>query len=295
MSKRIVVRVHGGLGNQLHCYAFGRSISYKNNAVLEFDIKSGYWNDPYGRVYLLNNFPNLNIKDYKLELTRIGRALFRVKIKLMRLISKFLPLYLKPIIEEMKPRRFQHELLQIDFNQSPYFIGYWATPFYYTEIQNELRQELIPPKPTNLEAITILEKIKSCNSCSIHYRTYEEEAGNEKISLYSYYKKSIDLMISICPTTTFFIFSDNIDIAKQQLSNLDFNAKYIDIKGAKGNTQSFIDFYLMYSCERSIIGNSTFSWWAAWLSDSKYVIAPSGLSPWGEDWIPDKWNKIHFL
>jgi hypothetical protein len=31
----------------------------------------------------------------------------------------------------------------------------------------------------------------------------------------------------------------------------------------------------MSLCDYHIIGNSTFSWWGAWLSNSKQIIAPS--------------------
>ena len=37
---------------------------------------------------------------------------------------------------------------------------------------------------------------------------------------------------------------------------------------------AYTDMALMSMCDYHIIGNSTFSWWGAWLSDSKQVIAP---------------------
>jgi hypothetical protein len=50
----------------------------------------------------------------------------------------------------------------------------------------------------------------------------------------------------------------------------------------------------MNQCNYAIIADSTFSWWAAWLDedDDKTVIAPKGLSPWGDDWTPDTWVTI---
>ena len=43
---------------------------------------------------------------------------------------------------------------------------------------------------------------------------------------------------------------------------------------AEGNS-GYVDMCLMTLCSGHIIANSSFSWWGAWLSDSKQVIAPS--------------------
>ena len=37
---------------------------------------------------------------------------------------------------------------------------------------------------------------------------------------------------------------------------------------------SAIDLYIMSLCKKHIIANSTFSWWGAWLSNSRAVIYP---------------------
>ncbi len=62
---------------------------------------------------------------------------------------------------------------------------------------------------------------------------------------------------------------------------------YVNLSVAQGNQQSLADFYLMYVCDHAIISNSTFSWWAAWLSDreERTIVAPGDVSPWGNDWL----------
>ena len=294
MSK-IVVRIVGGLGNQMHGYAFGRAIAHQSKSNLQIDSSSAFWNDPFGRIYLLNNFPHLNVNLYKVPNTSLGKYIFKIFFSLIRLISGILPLMMKILIEEKSPFVYKKEIHYFNYTGFRYFIGYWATPYYYKDIEAELRYELAPPMPENKYALKMLEKIKSLNSCSIHYRSYEEELNNVRSSMFDYYKKAVGLVLEKNPEISFFVFSDNIDKAKIELSALNVNFIFIDIPEAKGNTQSLIDFYLMYSCENAIIGDSTFSWWAAWLSDcsEKCVIAPRGLSPWGDDWLPENWIKVN--
>jgi hypothetical protein len=291
------IRIIGGLGNQINCYAFGRAIAIKNNARLKLDIKSGYWNDPFGREYLLNMFPGLKGEILKIPESIIGRFSFQVLIKIGQHISLLFPLKWRIVVQEKAPFCYKREVHKAEFYFSTYFIGYWASYLYYSGIEDQLRNELKPQKPDHPTALDLLRTIEAGRSCSIHFRTYEEERGITHSSLYEYYKKAVETIIAKHPEITFYVFSDNPKTARERLSYLKIKTVYIDIPEARGNIQSLIDFYLMYACSDAIIGDSTFSWWAAWLSDSadKNIIAPVGLSPWGKDWVPENWTSINCI
>ncbi len=96
------------------------------------------------------------------------------------------------------------------------------------------------------------------------------------------------------PDIVFFVFSDDPAGARKEVTLPYERIVCVDLLAAQGNLQSLADFYLMYACDHAIIGNSTFSWWAAWLGDreEKTVIAPGGVSPWGDDWIPPQWVTL---
>lgn len=295
-SKKITIRLLGGLGNQLHCYAFGCAIAAKTNRRLEVDADSGFWGDPYRREYLLDAFPNFDGIRKKVPASWLGRKVFQIFVKVFGRFGQGLPNSWKPVIYEKRPIRYQQELHSNRFFRSVYFVGNWASYRYYDGIADKLRSELVPPRPTELAALVILEKISRGESCSIHWRSYSEEIGTDYPSLIGYYIQAIERMSRMHPGIKFYVFSDIPDAVRKLLCDIDVDLFFVDIPVASGNRQSLIDFYLMYRCKHSIIGDSSFSWWAAWLGDSenKTVFAPLGFSPLGNDWVPPEWIILKY-
>ena len=74
--------------------------------------------------------------------------------------------------------------------------------------------------------------------------------------------------------------------------------KVVVVDFNRGDEGAYDDMLLMKSCKHFIIGNSTFSWWGAWLNQNpdKIVIAPKKwFSGWDydtKDLIPETWIKI---
>ena len=46
MEHKVIVRIKGGLGNQMFCYAAARRLSSVNNAQLVIDEETGYIRSP---------------------------------------------------------------------------------------------------------------------------------------------------------------------------------------------------------------------------------------------------------
>jgi hypothetical protein len=286
----IVVNIMGGLGNQLFQYAFGRALAIKNNCQLKLDISS-YNNDPL-RDYNLRAFSiceNLaNV--HECNLLKGGNLSFFQK--LMKEITSRNTYYVE------KNFRYNHELTKI--TNPAYILGYWQSEKYFKEIEDIIRNEFTIVTPPSKQNRELINKIINENAISIHVRRgdYVNDKHTNQVhgvcSL-SYYYEAIELMNSKNSNPVFYIFSDDIEWAKK---NLLFKKEKIFIDF--NDKSNYEDMRLMSNCKHHIIANSSFSWWGAWLnnSKSKIVIAPKiwfNNSDWNNqttDLIPPEWLRI---
>jgi hypothetical protein len=133
------------------------------------------------------------------------------------------------------------------------------------------------------QAKKLKAEIRSTNSLAIHVRLGDYYKDPQIKSMFQvcgpdYYKRALDHMRSRFPGLTVFVFSDDIDIAKEWLGK-DKSVNYVKITDAPIISSkptkrtkplasvSVNEFELMRSCKHIIISNSTFSWWAAFLGD----------------------------
>lgn len=288
------VQIAGGLGNQLYSYAFGRALTEHKKIKVYYDCESAFWADPYKREFILDDFKNIKIKTIFVPKTSLGRLLFKTKNKIKKYISNYCRISSKLFLLEAEPYKFRNRLIQTDYKRNIYFSGYWQSYKYFESIQG-LRDELSPPEPRLDYSKKALDEIRNSNSCAVHWRFYTEHKEYNK-QLLNYYLASIAQIQEKNPDTKFFIFSDDHTQAKRMLKQVNIESIFVDNKEAQGNRQSLEDFYLMYACKNIIIGNSSFSWWAAWLSDhgKKLVYFPYNLSPYGDDWTPKHWQRVDF-
>lgn len=112
--------------------------------------------------------------------------------------------------------------------------------------------------------------------CAIHVRLGDYDDNYHPRLTMEYYRKA---MSHFHESTNFLVFSDDKWAATEMFGNkatVFAGGDYMD------------DFTMMRSCKHFIIGNSTFSWWPAWLGEDpdKKVIAPSNWfgAAWGSNY-----------
>lgn len=292
----IIVKLNGGLGNQLFQYALGRKLALERGVELRFDLSALEADSSY-RQYRLNHF---HIQGRPTSSQELERFYFLQKKRLVNhiyaIFQRCLPYYRRRIVVEQS-QVFDPNIFNVPARVS--LQGYWQSEKYFKDIEDVLRQELVVKVPLNEVNKEQLHLILDSESVSLHIRRGDyvsNPTANNVLGVCSieYYQKCIQLIAEKIPHTHFFVFSDDIEWAKLNL-RIDYPVMFIDHNSVE---QDYDDFRLMQACKHHIIANSSFSWWAAWLSSSssKIVFAPrrwfNDISYYDRDIVPSNWVRV---
>lgn len=269
----IIVKLIGGLGNQMFQYAFGKAMSIRYNSDLVFDfdffndVQSGKDKKSTIRNYELGIFENIFIKsaDRSVKKKILGNKyvdLLRYKLGLGR----------KNFYLESK---FSYNEKVENLSIPVYLYGYWQSFNYFKGIQTIIRDDFqFNYRKIGFKNEEILQKIQANRSAvSIHVRRGDYLNLPYFVSLMEYYRLAIDTISKKVADPYFFLFSDDPQWVREKIVPLLENSILIDwnVRG-----DSWKDMMLMSHCRHHIIANSSFSWWAAFLGSNpdQVVIAP---------------------
>jgi hypothetical protein len=293
---RVVVRVMGGLGNQLFCYAAARRLALTNNAELVVDNVSGFAYDAvYQRHYQLAHF---NIHCRKATAAERLEPFSRMRRYLKRRWNQRLPFAQRAYLVQAGID-FDPSLLHFKPKGTVYLEGYWQSEDYFKDVADTLRQDLQITPPTDTINLAMAAQIRSCTAVAVHVRFFDEpHATGINNAPGDYYSRAVETMERLVPAAHYFIFSDQPAAARARIPLPD--ARVTLVAHNQGDEHAYADLWLMTQCQHSIIANSTFSWWGAWLAaqPEKQVIAPGFEMRQGKMWwgfaglIPREWLKV---
>lgn len=299
----ILVRLMGGLGNQMFQYAFGYYLAKKNNTVLKIDEtllqdKSQPHEIVTHRTLELTDVFDFNIdKASKSEIEFFnGKA--NAKNMFERLINSITWRLRKHNLIIEKSRSFNAEMLNVNDNKC--IVGAWQCENYFTSISNDIKALYKFKHAILPQSIKLAKDIVSSNSICIHIRRgdyvtsklYSELIGALDVS---YYEKAIELMSQKINNPHFYVFSDDLNWCKHHIT-IPFEHSYVEDEHLGIKASNYL--HLMSLCKNFIISNSTFSWWAAWLGEKKnsVIIGPANWfknkSLDGSDIVPNRWIKV---
>ncbi len=291
-----MVRLYGGLGNQLFTYAAAKRLSVFNRCKLYIDAGSGFIRDhKYKRSYQLAAF---EISSPTTNWGSLLGLIFTYFRRIIVSINEKLSASSKIIIQQKKIS-FDVDLLTLKITKPVLFEGFWQSEDYFKDIESVIRSEFKFKQSLVNEVFPFLPLINFTKAIAIHVRHFNDDHHiNQGNVNDDYYKRSILYFQQQIPDAEFWLFSDNPQRALLKFK--DVNVKCIPISSVVKDSNEVKELFLMSQFRNFIIGNSTFSWWGAWLSDysDKKVVAPaeiinSGEGCWGfEGLLPREWIAL---
>jgi hypothetical protein len=265
MKDKVSIKLIGGLGNNLFQIACAYAYSLKHSKELVLiNEKFGITHNALD-TYKSNILSNITfVKKYDM--------------------SKF-KVYNEPFFHFQEIPAIEGDVL---------LNGYFQSEKYFKEYEKEIKELFSYPKECYELINEKYKKELERNTCSIHVRRgdYLKLPDHHPVQTINYYMKAIRQMSD---DSLFLVFSDDITWCRENFP--DIEDKFIFIEGNK----DYEDLLLMNLCKNSILANSSFSWWGAWLNENydKKVFTPiydkwfgKSISHDLKDLFPINWKQI---
>jgi Glycosyl transferase family 11 len=295
---RIVVRQLAGLGNQIFQYAAGMYYARKYNADLRIVTdrdKEALDGSP--RPYQLSRF---SIKAPDRQVNDVEKLVETFNPKLKSVAAVVRQILRINVIEEPTRHHFYPDLPGKVTGDTIYIRGFWQAAQYAALVEKQLCSELVLRDSAAGLNLKVLERIlKRPHSVFLHVRRgdYLLNTNDQRPLQLSYYSAAIRKIREAIAEPTFFVFSDDIEFARENLGR-DIAAEFVD---HNDEWTAYEDLRLMSACKHSIIANSSFSWWGAWLNanPTKIVLAPKywhcTRDTYYPDLFPSSWTLVDNL
>ena len=154
------------------------------------------------------------------------------------------------------------------FNNCPKWVniqGFFQSEKYFKHIENQIREDFQFHDEIYQPAKELIDSVDNPISLHIRRTDYLTNENHNSLDL-DYYNQAL---MQFDNDRTVIVFSDDPEWCKEQ--ELFSNDRFL----VSENNSNYVDLCLMSLCKEHIIANSSFSWWGAWLAESKKVIAPS--------------------
>lgn len=291
----VVVKLYGGLGNQMFQYAAGRALVSEPSSQLMYEGE--YFRSPekFGSVWPYQlNVLKTHCEEWKHPV--LPEKVFNYYFRLLRkLDAKGLKVSRKYFFEKSEGYDEKFHALKGDI----FLNGYFQSEKYFLGIKNVLQEEFTPRENIGTQNEKIIDEMKSQESVSLHFRRGDYISNPEAAKVHGlcspeYYQKALETISQQKTNLHFYLFSDDPNWVKE---NIKINGALTVVDHNKG-MNSFLDMYLMSQCKHNITANSSFSWWGAWLNrnPSKIVIAPqkwyASKDYKTDSLVPQSWLRI---
>ena len=290
----IIIRLKGGMGNQMFQYALGRNLAARLDCPMKLDLSALLDRSKKDFVHRDYDLHIFNTEENFLVAPGLLRSLYKVKSAKVTRWTK------KQVIGARKHWIEPHFHVVPEVLEQPscdtVYEGWWQSAQYFTGVADQIRQDFTFKKTLLPAAAPILNQIERTNSICLNVRRTDFlKVDTLNTTNKAYFLMAVDYLAERIENPNFFIFSDDMAWCEQNLQ-LGHDTVFVphSLKGEKfGNYHR-----LMRACKHFIIPNSSFAWWAVWLNEhpDKMVIAPKN---WfndpnidTSDLVPADWIRL---
>jgi hypothetical protein len=282
----IITRLHGRLGNQMFQYAAGRALADRAGVPLALDSRGAILRGEgvLTRVFDLKLADPVHLPPLK-QTNPLRYAIWRgigQKVGAKPYFRRERGLGYNPAFE--------------GWGDNSYLHGYWQSQKYFQNSAERIRSDFTFPAFSNQQNAEMAARIAESTAISLHVRRgdYLTFAAHVLCDQAYYDAALAKVLDGLQGDPIVYVFSDDPQWAKDNLS-LPCEKVVVDFNGPETD---FEDMRLMSLCQHNIIGNSSFSWWAAWLNQTpgrrvagpaKWFGDPKLSNP---DIFPHDWLRI---
>ena len=288
----MIIKLQGGLGNQMFQYAFSKAIEkhYKKKVLLDKEIL-------LDRTFIPNQY--FVFRDFDLDIFKIDTSFSKPGAEETFRHQKYSNYLLSGFTRKayFKEEHLYFNPAVFNVQGDTYFDGYWQSYRYFENVKDELRQDFSLPVAVN--SVGLYKEIKNNdNAVCINVRRADflVNAVHGSHSM-EYFNTAIEIICAQISSPSFYIFSDDVEWCTNNFA-LNYPTTIVSYEHKGNKFGNYLK--LLSACHHFIIPNSSFAWWGVWLSNqqNKIVIAPRAwygekkLNDQTIDLIPDNWIRI---
>lgn len=272
---KVIIDIPGGFGNQLFGYAFGYALSKEVGA--KYYIHTPFQDN--GITWELQ-LRYLNL-EYDGNITYSWTKRFLDRLIFNKARRRF-RIGLSTRIDKSAERDSLMEYID-SYTGNTIYYGNWENEKFFKKYRNDLVRMITPKDDRCKEVLELIESISDSSSPTVglHVRRGDKVAigGSNPIE---YYLKAVDMMKKrVGENVTFYVVSDDIEWCKERFTEEVGNFVFPEYES---DQKTLDDWLILKACKHHIMGDTTYCWWAAWLSEdaNQVVISPKhrALDKW---------------
>ncbi len=291
-NRKIEVCLRGGIGNQLFQYFAGHELSMRQHCEIQFDdsliLNRKIDKSSIHSLNTVGEFHSLSANGFLTRVFRYTDALQFRSLYLNRILSRLTHRF---VIKEVG---FSKEIYRYKPNSK--LIGYFQSWKHHDFVSTHTEMDLLKPFATFTEEFLSKEGVNVSSDIAVHIRRGDYVSLQNTFGLLDrdYYHDALNALGYESKTDKVWVFTDATEEQVGQI--FDLREMKVRILSPSDGYSDIEHLALMAKFRRIVVANSSYSWWAAKLSqvDPK-VVAPYN---WYKsmkkpiDLIPDDWIQV---